>query len=55
MADGDPSAQPAECQALGKLKMGCPNLKNTYEGFDGERYRCEVCGESFFLNYDDMQ
>lgn len=36
-------------------KTSCPNIKNTYEGYDGERWRCEVCGESFFLDYDDMQ
>lgn len=33
----------------------CPNLKNTYEGFDGERYDCDVCGMSYFLDYEDMK
>jgi hypothetical protein len=33
----------------------CPNLKTTYEGFDGERWRCEVCGKSYFLDYEDMR
>jgi hypothetical protein len=23
-------------------------------GFDGERYRCDVCGESFFFSCDDV-
>ncbi len=26
-----------------------------YEGMDGERYRCNVCGRSYFLGYGDMQ
>jgi hypothetical protein len=54
---GDPSKQSPECQ-IGKDGVpfpGCPNLKNTYEGMDGERYSCEVCGESFFLDYDEMR
>lgn len=57
MADhaGDVSKQPPECQALGTYKMKCQNLKETGGGFEGERYRCEVCGESFFLDYDDMR
>lgn len=55
MADGDPGLQPPECRALGKFKNKCPNLKNTYEGWDGERYRCEVCGENFFLDYEEMR
>ena len=46
---GDPKRQPPEC-----TKDRCPNLLCTYEGFDGERYRCAVCGESHFLDYDEM-
>lgn len=53
--DGDPTKQPPECIALGRSKMACPNLKETGGGFEGERYRCEVCGESFFLDYDEMR
>jgi len=33
----------------------CKNMKCTYEGFDGERYRCEVCGCSYFLDYEEMR
>jgi hypothetical protein len=51
---GDAEKQPPECRALGKFKMDCPNLKEVYSGFDGERYRCDVCGESFFFSYDDV-
>lgn len=67
MADheGDATKQPPNCkpvftpipnhpQGLGNWSQ-CPNLKNTYEGMDGERYRCEVCGKSYFLDYDDMR
>lgn len=50
---GDKSKQPPECDEAGSGK--CPNLKNTYEGFDGERYDCEVCGLSYFLDYEDMK
>lgn len=55
MADikGDPNKQPDECRASHQIK--CPNLKCAYEGMDGERYRCEVCGESYFLDYDEMR
>jgi hypothetical protein len=49
---GDPSKQPPECK---NGSTRCPNIKNTYEGFDGERWRCNVCGESFFLDYDEMR
>jgi hypothetical protein len=57
MADrkGDTAKQPQDCRDLGVSKMACPNLKETGGGFEGERYRCEVCGESFFLDYDDMR
>lgn len=33
----------------------CPNLQETGGGFEGERYECTVCGESYFLDYDDMR
>lgn len=33
----------------------CPNLKEVGGGFSGERYRCDVCGKSYFLDYDDMR
>lgn len=33
----------------------CDHLKCTYEGMDGERYRCDVCGRSYFLDYEDMR
>lgn len=27
----------------------------TYEGWDGERYRCKKCRDSYFLDYDEMR
>jgi hypothetical protein len=53
-SDGDPNKQPPECKAL-ISKTACPNIKNTYEGMDGERWCCDVCGESFFLDYEEMK
>jgi len=26
-----------------------------YEGWDGERYRCSVCGEGYFIDYEEMK
>lgn len=56
---GDPEKKPAECEYRhdggGLLDAHCPHLKETGGGFEGERYRCEVCGESFFLDYDEMR
>lgn len=45
--------RPPECdeQRSGK----CPNIKCTYEGWDGERYKCEVCGLRYFLDYEEMK
>jgi hypothetical protein len=49
-----PGAEARKCmQDCGPVK--CTNMKCTYDGMDGERYRCEVCGESYFLDYDEMR
>ena len=55
MADhaGDPAKQPPACREKGVTQ--CPNMRETGGGMEGERYRCEVCGESYFLDYDDMR
>jgi hypothetical protein len=57
MADraGDVTKQPPECQALGTYKMACKNLKEAGGGMEGERYSCEICGEYFFLDYEEMR
>jgi hypothetical protein len=33
----------------------CLNMKETGGGFDGEQYECEVCGECYYLDYEDMK
>jgi transposase-like protein len=55
MADrrGDKAKQPAECTV--DQNNRCPNLKEVGGGMSGERYRCEVCGESYYLDYDEMR
>lgn len=39
-----------------ELQTGCQHTYEcTYEGMDGERYRCSKCGESYFLDYEEMK
>ena len=54
MADrkGDPAKKPEGCQGT---ESTCPNIKEVGGGFEGERYSCEVCGEYYFLDYEDMK
>jgi hypothetical protein len=33
----------------------CKNMKEVGGGMEGERYRCDVCGKSYFLDYEDMK
>lgn len=33
----------------------CKNLKEDGGGMEGERYECEVCGYSYFLDYEEMR
>lgn len=55
----EPVAQPvkskpssARCE---KPSGRCPNVEEVGGGFEGERYRCAVCGYSYFLDYEDMK
>jgi hypothetical protein len=50
---GDKSKQPNNCMVDHDNR--CPNLKEVGGGMQGERYRCDVCGESYFLEYDEMR
>jgi hypothetical protein len=53
---GDANKQPPECRVLGNYKMPCPNLKERNDhSMSGETYKCDVCGEYFFLDYEDMK
>jgi hypothetical protein len=59
------NTQPKECerkwipdeahQMRGYWSPECPNIKETYSDMSGERYRCEKCGYSYYLDYDDMK
>jgi hypothetical protein len=51
--DGDPSKQPPICKEKGIT--ACPNMMETGGGFEGERYRCFVCGATYYLDYDEMR
>ncbi|RWP64867.1 hypothetical protein [Mesorhizobium sp.] len=33
----------------------CENMKEVGGGIEGERYRCDVCGKGYFLDYEDMK
>ncbi|WP_430439041.1 hypothetical protein [Shinella sp.] len=33
----------------------CENMKEVGGGMDGERYRCDVCGKGYFLDYEEMK
>lgn len=35
--------------------MKCPNMKKVLSDWDGEWYNCEVCGESYELDYEEMK
>jgi hypothetical protein len=50
---GDKTKQPTECRIDEENK--CLNMKCSYEGYDKETYRCDICGESYNLYYYDMQ
>jgi hypothetical protein len=43
------------CQASFDPQWKCPNIVEDGGGFEGERYRCKVCGYSYFLDYEDMK
>jgi hypothetical protein len=60
MRYGDESKKPVECEYKESAKHGlldahCPNLKEVGGGMSGERYRCDLCGYSFFLDYEEMK
>jgi hypothetical protein len=67
--EGDKSKQPPECEPRftphpeprprGAVGQGvwsrCQNLNETGGGMDGERWSCEICGKSYWLDYDEMR
>jgi len=52
---GDKSKQPPNCRPEDWSANPCPNMKEVGGGFEGEQYRCLVCGEAFYLDYDEMR
>ena len=38
-----------------KRLIPCPNMKEAYSDFHGERYRCEVCGQTVRIDYEEMR
>jgi hypothetical protein len=47
------SKQPPECKI--ELENHCPHIKEVGGGMSGEQYKCDVCGERFFLDYEEMR
>lgn len=51
---GDKTKQPEGCE---ETYQSCKNMVDVSSprDFDGEDYRCEVCGANYRLYYDDMR
>ena len=52
---GEDSKKPDDCIKLGRAISRCSNMKETYSDMSGERYLCEVCGATYYLDYEDMK
>jgi len=53
--EGDKNKRPPECKTEIDL-FKCPHLiERNLTDMHGERYRCDVCGKSFYLDYDEMR
>lgn len=53
---GDPTKQPPNCKPKLFTRNPCQNMKErVLTDMNGETYRCDVCGESFYLDYDEMR
>lgn len=37
------------------MKRDCNEPKMTHDDMSGERYRCPICGYSYFLDYEEMR
>ena len=47
--------QPVACGIADPTTRDCDNMKEVGGGMDGERYRCDVCGKCYFLDYEEMK
>ncbi len=53
---GDPAKQPEGCKPEMYSNNPCPNLtERNPTDMSGETYRCDVCGEYVYLDYDEMR
>lgn len=50
-----PAEPVAPCNLPDPSASDCKNMKEVGGGFEGERYRCAVCGKGYFLDYEDMK
>lgn len=48
-------AGPQPCGIADPSTRDCPNMREVGGGMDGERYRCDVCGKGYFLDYEEMK
>ena len=50
-----PLPEPPKVGPGGTAKKCDHSYECTYEGMDGERYRCKKCGHSYYLDYEEMK
>ncbi|WP_315833957.1 hypothetical protein [Bradyrhizobium prioriisuperbiae] len=58
MADrkGDETKRPSNCGRRDGQWKPCPNLKEIDpRNMSGETYSCNVCGEHYYLDYEEMR
>ena len=53
-SDGKDEYGPDQC-LMPNTYWKCPNMKEAYSDMEGERYRCGVCGRSYYLGYEEMK
>jgi hypothetical protein len=52
---GNQEKRTPDCLGFGEQQHNCPNIEETGGGFDGEQYRCAICGYAYYLDYEDMK
>jgi transposase-like protein len=51
--DGEEKLRTEHCKMVGVDR--CENMQEVGGGMEGERYRCAVCGATYWLDYEDMK
>lgn len=54
-AHTEQNVAPEPCGVSDPTTRDCENMKEVGGGMDGERYRCDVCGKGYFLDYEEMK